>query len=167
MENGYTLLNLSATMDTALNSLDAPQIIAMRQYHVDVVHTLVEQGANSKYACKSKRSSLFVIESLHLRGPGMTPPNISLGHLGNARRPDRAMLDLLLEHRADLSPKDDEVNQILHNLCNSQSSVNIDLRNSARDERLVLTLLNRGIDVNAANHNCEYTLYLATVNCNV
>ena len=38
--------------------------------------------------------------------------------------------------------------------------------NDEDDERLVLTLLNWGIKIEATNHNGEWALYLAAINCN-
>lgn len=99
----------------------------------------------------------------------MTPLSLLAKHFGDARRKtalDQAMLELLLEHGADLKSKDDEGNQVLHYLCMSQSSVNLDFRNNANDERLILTLLDQGIDVNATNYHGECPLFLAAVSCN-
>ena len=61
------------------------------------------------------------------------------------------MLDLLLEHGADVIPKDDAVNQALHDPSNSQSSVSLDLKNNARDECVVLMPLDQSLDINVAN----------------
>ena len=99
----------------------------------------------------------------------MTPLSLLVKHFGNTQRKttlDQRMLDFLLEHGTDVKSKDGESNQVLHYLCNSQSSVNLDLRNDEDDERLVSTLLNQSIEIDATNHNGEWALYLAAVNCN-
>lgn len=99
----------------------------------------------------------------------MTPLSLLVKSFGNARRKtalDQAIFDLLLKHGADVRSKDDKGNQVLHYLCKSQQSLNLHFGNNADDERLVLTLLDEGVDVNAANYNGECPLYLAAVNCN-
>lgn len=169
LANVCTLLDLGATKDMGRSLLDAPLGIAIRQRHVGIVRTLLEHSADPNYASKSTSKSLFVTQSLRLGGPGMTPLSLLVKNFGNARRKtalDQAILDLLLKHGADIRSKDDEGNQVLHYLCKSQSSVNLDFRNNPDDERLVLTLLDEGIDINAANYNGECPLYLAALNCN-
>lgn len=76
------------------------------------------------------------------------------------------MLDFLLEYGTDVKSKDGKGNQVLHYLCNSPSSTNLDFRNDEDDEKLVLTLLNHGIKIKATNHNGEWALYLAAVDYN-
>lgn len=169
LANVCTLLELGAMKDTGRSLLDAPLGIAIRQRHVGIVQTLLEHGADPNHASKSKSKSLFATQSLRLGGPGMTPLSLLVKHFGDTRRKtalDQAMLDLLLKHGADIQSKDDEGNQVLHYLCKSQSSVNLDFRNNVDDERLVLTLLDQGIDVNSTNYNGECPLYLAATNCN-
>ena len=169
LANVYTLLNLGAIKDTGRHLLDAPLGIAIRQRHVDIARALLEQGADTNYASKSKGKSLFATQSPRLGGPGMTPLSLLAKHFGDTQRKtalNQRMLDLLLEHGADIKSKDDEGNQVLHYLCNSQSSVNLDFRNDEDDERLISTLLDQGIDLNATNYNGECALYLAAVNCN-
>ena len=169
LANVSTLLELGATKDMGRSLLDAPLGIAIRQRHVGIVRTLLEHGADPNYASKSISKSLFAMQSLRLEGPGMTPLSLLVKSFGNARRKtalDQAMLDLLLKHGANIRSKDDKGNQVLHYLCKSQSSLNLDFRNNAAEERLVLTLLDEGIDINAANYNGQCPLYLAAVNCN-
>lgn len=169
LANVCTLLDLGAMMDTGRSLLDAPLGIAIRQRHVGIVQTLLEHGADPNYASKSKSRSLFATQSLRPDGPGMTPLSLLVKHFGDTRRKtalDQAMLDLLLDHGADIQSKDDEGNQVLHYLCKSQSSVNLNFRNNADDERLVLTLLDQGINVNSTNYNGECPLYMAAANCN-
>ena len=169
LANVYALLNFGAIKDTGRHLLDAPLGIAIRQRHVDIVRALLEQGADTNYASKAKGKSLFATQSPRLGGPGMTPLSLLVKHFGDTQKKtalDQRMLDLLLEHGADTKSKDDEGNQVLHYLCNSQSSVNLDFRNDEDDERLVLTLLDQGIEINATNYNGECALYLAAVNCN-
>ena len=169
LANVYALLDLGVIKDTGRHLLDAPLGIAIRQRHVDILRALLEQGADPNYASKSKAKSLFVTQSLRLGGPGMTPLSLLVKHFGDMQRNtahDQAMLDLLLEHGADIKSKDDEGNQVLHYLCNSQSSVNLDFRNNTNEERLILTLLDQGIDINAMNYGGECPLYLAAVSCN-
>ena len=169
LANVSALLSLGATRNTGRNLLDAPLGIAIRQCYVNIVRVLLEQGADPNYACKSKRTSLFATQSLRLGGPGMTPLSLLVRQFGDVQRKtalDQAMLDLLLEHGADVRSKDDEGNQVLHYLCNSQSSMKLDFRNNPNDQRLVLTLLDQGVDINATNHNGESPLYMAAVNCN-
>ena len=169
LANVCALLDLGAIKDTGQDLLDAPLGIAIRQGHVDIVRTLLEQGADPNYASKSKAESLLVTQSLRLGGPGMTPLSLLVKHFGDTRSKtaiEQAMLDLLLEHGADVKSKDDEGNQVLHYLCNSESSMNPDIRNKKNYERLVLTLLDQGIDINTRNYNGECPLYLAALNCN-
>ena len=169
LANVCTLLDLGATKDMGRSLLDAPLGIAIRQRHVGIVQTLLEHGADPNYASKSTSKSLFATQSIRLGGPGMTPLSLLIKNFGDARRKtalDQAILDLLLKHGADIRSKDDGGNQVLHYLCQSQSSLNLDFRNNADDERLVLTLLDEGIDIDAANYNGECPLYLAAVNCN-
>lgn len=163
------LLDLGTIIDMGRSLLDAPLGIAIRQRHVRIVQALLKRGADANYASKSKSKSLFATQSVRLGRPGMTPLSLLAKHFGDARRKtalDQAMLDLLLEHGADLKSKDDEGNQVLHYLCMSQSSVNLDFRNNANDEGLILTLLDQSIDVNAMNYHGECPLFLAAVNCN-
>ena len=169
LANVCALLDLGAIKDMGRSLLDAPLGIAIRQRHVGIVQTLLEHGADSNYASKSKSKSLFATQSFRLGGPGMTPLSLLVKNFGDPRRKtalDQAMLDLLLEHGADVKSKDDDGNQVLHYLCKSLSSVNLNFRNNADDERLVLTLLDQGIDINAMNYNGECPLYQAAVNCN-
>ena len=169
MVNVCTLLDLGATKDTGWSLLDVPLGIAIRQRHVGIVRTLLEYSADPNYASKSTSKSLFATQSLRLGGPGMTPLSLLIKNFGNARRKtalDQPILDLLLKHGADIQSKDDKGDQVLHYLCKSQSSLNLDFRNNADDERLVLTLFDEGIDINAANYDGERPLYLAAVNCN-
>ena len=169
LANVCTLLDLGAIKDMGRSLLDAPLGIAIRQRHVGIVRTLLEHGADPNYASKSTSKSLFAMQSLLLGGPGMTPLSLLIKNFGNARRKtalDQAILDLLLKHGADIRSKDDKGNQVLHYLCKSQSSLNLDFGNNADDERLVLTLLDEGIEINAANYNGECPLYLAAANCN-
>lgn len=169
MANVCTLLDLGASKDTGRSLLDAPLGIAIRQRHIDIVQTLLEHSADPNYASKSTSKSLLGMQSLHLGGPGMTPLSLLAKHFGNARGKtalDQAMLDLLLNYGADTKSKDDKDNQVLHYLCKSQSSMNLDFKNNADDKRLVLTLFDEGVDMNAANYNGERPLYLAAANCN-
>ena len=169
LANVYALLNLGAMKDTGRHLLDAPLGIAIRQRHVDIARALLEQGADVNYASKSKGKSLFATQSPRLGGPGMTPLSLLVKNFGDTQKKtalDQRMLDLLLEHGADIKSKDDEGNQVLHYLCNSQSSLNLDFRNDVDDERLVLTLLDQGIEINATNYSGVCALYLAAVNCN-
>ena len=166
--NVCALLELGATKDIGRSLLDAPLGIAIRQRHVEIVETLLEHGADPNYASKSKPNSLFAAQS-YLGGPGMTPLSLLVKHFGDKSTKtafDQAMLDLLLEHGADVQSKDDMGNQVLHYVCSSPSSVNLDFRNNANHEKLVLTLLGQDIDINATNYNGECPLYLAAVNCN-
>ena len=167
--NVCALLELGATKDIGRSLLDAPLGIAIRQRHVEIVQTLLEHGADPNYASKSKSNSLFAAQSFHLGGPGMTPLSLLAKHFGDGRTKsafDQAMLDLLLEHGADVQSKDDMGNQVLHYVCSSPSSVNLDFRHNANHEKLVSTLLGQDIDINATNYNGECPLYLAAVNCN-
>lgn len=172
LANVCALLDLGAVKDMGRSLLDAPLGIAIRQHHVEIVQALLEHGADPNYASKSKSRSLFATQSLRLGGPGMTPLSLLVKHFGDARTKtalDQAMLDLLLEHGADVDSRDDEGNQVLHYLCKSKSSAKLDFRNNNSDAnyaRLVLTLLDRGVDINAPNYNGECPLYLASVNCN-
>ncbi len=169
LANVCALLDLGAVKDMGRSLLDTPLGIAIRQRHVGIVQTLLKYGADPNYASKSKSKSLFAAQGFRLGGPGMTPLSLLAKNFGDARRKtalDQAMLDLLLEHGADVESKDDDGNQVLHYLCKSLSSVNLNFRNNAADERLVLTLLDQGIDINATNYNGECPLFHAAVNCN-
>ncbi|CAF9936291.1 hypothetical protein IMSHALPRED_010700 [Imshaugia aleurites] len=169
LANVCALLDLGAIKDTGRSLLDAPLGIAIRQRHVRIVQVLLEQGADANYASRSESKSLFANQSRGLGGPGMTPLSLLVKNFGDARREtalDQAMLDLLLEHGADVQSRDDHGNQVLHYLCRSHHSVNLDFMRSVNDERLVLTLLAQGIDINARNYNGEGPLYLAAANCN-
>ena len=87
-----------------------------------IARALLEQGADTNYASKSKGKSLSATQSLRLEGPGVAPLSLFVKHFGDALRKialDQRMLDLLLEHGADVKSKDDEDNQVLHYLCNS------------------------------------------------
>ena len=164
--NVCALLELGATKDIGRSLLDAPLGIAIRQRHVEIVQTLLEHGADPNYASKSKSNSLFAAQ---IGGPGMTPLSLLAKNFGDRRTKsafDQAMLDLLLEHGADVHSKDDMGNQVLHYVCSSPSSVNLDFRNDASHEKLVSTLLGQDIDINATNDNGECPLYLAAANCN-
>lgn len=168
LANVRTLLGLGAIKDMGRSLLDSPLGIAIRRRHVGIVQALLEHGADPNYASKSKSRSLFATQSCRLGGPGMTPLSLLAKHFGDTQKTalDQAMLDLLLDHGADVQSRDDEGNQVLHYLCKSHCSVNLDFRNNANDERLVLTLLDQGIEVNATNYNGECPLYLAAANCN-
>ena len=168
LANVCALHDLGALTDTGRHLLDAPLGIAIRQRHVDIARALLERGADPNYASRSKAKSLFATQSPRLGGPGMTPLSLLVTHFGDTQKKtalDHAMLDLLLEHGADVRSEDDEGNQVLHYLCNSQSLANLDI-NNADNKRLILTLLDQGIESNATNYNSEYPLYLATLNYN-
>ena len=169
LANMCALLDLGAVKDTGRSLLDAPLGIAIRQRHVRIVQALLERGADANYASKSESKSLFATQSLGLGGPGMTPLSLLVKNFGDARRKtalDQAMLDLLLEYGADVHSRDDQGNQVLHYLCKSHLSVNLDFMKNVADSRLVLTLLAQGIDLNATNDNGESPLYLAATKCN-
>lgn len=168
LANVRALLDLRAIKDTGRSLLDAPLGIAINR-HVGMVQAPLEQGPDPNYASTSKSKSLFSTQIHRLGGPGKTPFGLLPKHFGDAQRKsalDQAMLDLLLEHGADVQLRDGEGNQVLHYLCKSPSSVNLDFRTHANDEKLVMTLLDQGIDINATNYNGECPLYLAAVNCN-
>ena len=168
LANVRALLGLGAIKNMGRSLLDSPLGTAIRQRHVGIVQALLEQGADPNYTSKSKSRSLFVTQSCRLGGPGMTPLSLLAKQFGDPQKTalDQAMLELLSEHGADVQSRDDEGNQVLHYLCKSHFSVKLDFRNNANDERLVLTLLDQGIDVNATNYNGECPLYLAAANCN-
>ena len=169
LANVRALLDLGAMKDTGRNLLDAPLGIAIRQGHMDIVKALLEQGADPNYACKSKRLTSFATRSFRLGGPGMTPLSLLVKLFGDIRRDialDQAMLDVLLMHGADVRLKDDEGNHVLHYLCKSKSSVNLDFKKGSNGERTALRLLGQGVDMNNTNDNGECPLYLAAVNCN-
>ena len=76
-----------------------------------------------------------------------------IGHGQEKAALDEVILDLLLEYGADVSMSDQKGSQVLHYLCKSQRSSNVNLKHGIDNQKSVSKLLSLpDIDVNATNH---------------
>ncbi|MCJ1461290.1 hypothetical protein MMC28_011672, partial [Mycoblastus sanguinarius] len=158
--NVKALLNLGANPNLGKSLLDAPVGIAIRHRHVSILQELLGHGADPNHPSKS--------QSKGFGGPGMTPLSLLVklfgdGH-GNALQ-DRMSFETLLKHGANARAQDEEGNQMLHYLAQSQFARNLDF-NVAEDQDLVMGLLRLEVDIDATNDRGETPLFLAALSLN-
>lgn len=79
---------------------------------------------------------------------------------------NEAMLDVLLKQGVDIQLREVGGSQVLHYLCKIRSPVNVEVRENANDEIVVLTFLHQSIDSSTTNHNGDCPPYLVAMACN-
>ncbi len=151
--NVRTLLSHGATLVHGSKVANRPLYLTIKYSHVSTMRALLAHDPNPSF-CRFQSALGFLA-----------------GLAGDKKRSlsvDKEIINILLEHGADLKATDAVGNHVLHHLsCRKWSEEDPTGSNSLPDKYTSLPFLDLGGDVNAINRKGESPLYLAAHSLNI